>query len=135
MSGSIEDLGAKIFGTLLAWGLVIYGVCWVIKWLFSKIVENAAPLIGVGLLVLLIAVLVGIGKRSKAKKEAVARWEQSELAPLLANLDAMSKLNRTEALLRRLPDALDAAERRIPQIERRAAGAKANGDSLDFHFT
>ncbi len=130
-----EDAFSKLFGTLLAWLLAIYAVCWVVKWLLKKIAENAGPLIGVGLLVLLIAVLVGVAKRAKARKEAVARWEQGELAPLLANLNAMAKLGRTEALLQRMPGALNSAETRLPQIERRVATAESNGDLLDFHFT
>lgn len=129
-----EDIGSKILGTLFVWALLIYGICWVVKWIFNKIVENAAPLMGMGLLVLLIAVLVGIGKRAKARKEAVARWEQTQLAPLLAQLNAMGKLSRTEALLQRMPAALSTAETRLPQIEQRAASAKANGDSLDLNF-
>lgn len=129
-----EDFGSKILGTLFVWALLIYGVFWVIKKILIKIAENAAPLIGGAVLVLLLVGLAGIVKRLKTRKEAVARWEQTQLAPLLAQLNAMAKLNRSEALLQQVPNMIQAAETRIPQIERRMENAKSNGDALDFNY-
>ena len=46
-----EDPFTKLLGTLLGWLLLIYGVCWVIRWLLTKIAENIPTLVGVGLVV------------------------------------------------------------------------------------
>lgn len=79
MSGSIEDLGSKIFGTLLAWGLVIYGVCWVIKWILAKIVENASAIImgvaGIAILCVVVALLKSMMRGARDSKAFLALVE------------------------------------------------------------
>lgn len=59
---SIEETGVKLFGGLFIWGLLIYGICWVVKQAVLKIVENAGPLIMVGAGIVGVVVLVAVVK-------------------------------------------------------------------------
>ena len=81
-----EDAFSKFIGTILGWLLLIYGVCWVVKWLLAKIVENAGPLIMVGVGIAGVAVLVAMVKAQVALAKDRAAFMKS-VGPALKALE------------------------------------------------
>ena len=131
MANTLEDF----FGKLLGIGLLIAGIGWLIQWVCRKIVDNAGPiLIVVGVIAAFAIVGMIINKRNEAKA-AVARWEQTDLVPLLSSLNAMEKLNRSESIVASLPREMEVAESRIPDLERRFLETDSRARSLNACLT
>lgn len=135
MADTLEDQASSCLGTLFAYGLVIAGIGWAIKWVCGKIADNAGPIIAVVAVIVVLAIVgVFINKRNEAKA-AVARWEQNELVPLLASLNAMAKLNEAESFVSNIPRELEAAENRVPAFERRLEEAESRARSLNASYS
>ena len=135
MADSLEDQASGCLAQLLGYGLLIAGVGWVIQWVCRKIVDNAGTIIAVVAVIGVLAIVgVIINKRNEAKA-AVARWEQNELVPLLASLNAMDKLNTAETSAANLPRELEAVENRIPALEQRLVEVESRARSLNASYS
>lgn len=131
MSDSLEDSAAGCLGQIFAYGLIIMAIGWVLQWVWQKIVTNKGPILTVlGIILALVIIGVIINKQKEAQ-EAVTKWEQNELVPLLTSLNAMDKLNNLETFVASLPDKLETVENRVPALEQRADEADSQAKSLN----
>lgn len=127
----MDDSGEDFFGQLLGILLLIGGIGWLIQWVCRKIMDNIGPILIVVTVIGVFIIVGAIVKKANATKAAVAKWEQSQLVPLLSSLRAMEKLNDSETFVASLPGKLAALENRVPALEQRAAEADSQAKSLN----